>query len=151
MADRPIRQARAADHAAVMACIRAAYAKYLVRMDKEPAPLHADYQALIARGVVFVLPDAGGVRGVVVMMPHEGSMFVESVAVAPCCQGQGLGTLLMAFVERQARAQHLGQIRLYTNEVMTENLRYYQQRGFEEEGRQVQDGYRRVFLRKILA
>jgi hypothetical protein len=65
MADRPIRQARAADHAAVVACIRAAYAKYLVRMDREPAPLHADYQALIARGVVFVLPDEGDIRGVV--------------------------------------------------------------------------------------
>jgi ribosomal protein S18 acetylase RimI-like enzyme len=146
-----IRQAQAADHEAIVACIRAAYAKDRARMDREPAPLHADYQELIARGVVFVLPDAGGVCGVVVMMPHEGSMFVENIAVAPRFQGLGLGMLLMAFVEQQAREQHLGQIRLYTNEVMTENLRFYRRLGFEEEGRHLQDGYRRVFLRKILA
>jgi N-acetylglutamate synthase-like GNAT family acetyltransferase len=85
-------------------------------MQKEPAPLHADYRALIARGILFVLPDEGGVCGVVVMLPHEGSMFVENVAVAPCYQGQGLGTLLMAFVEQQARQQHLSQIRLYTSQ-----------------------------------
>jgi hypothetical protein len=33
---------------------------------------------------------------------------------------------------------------------MTEDLQFYQRLGFEEEGRRVQDGYRRVFLRKIL-
>lgn len=44
-----IRQAEAADQRAVVDCVRAAYAKYLVRMGKEPAPMHADYEALIAQ------------------------------------------------------------------------------------------------------
>ncbi len=145
-----IRQAVAADQRAVVACVRAAYAKYLVRMGKEPAPMHADYEALIAQGVVYVLADEDEVRGVLVMMPQERSLFVENVAVDPRFQGQGLGQGLMTFVEQQARKEHLNEIRLYTNELMTENLRFYHQLGFEEESRGIQDGYHRVFLRKGL-
>ena len=145
-----IRQAQMADCQAIEGCVRAAYAKYLTRMDKEPAPLQADYKALIAQGIVSMVTDGEAVRGVLVMMPEGQSMFVENIAVDPRYQGQGLGRMLMAFVEQQARAEGLREIRLYTNELMTENLRFYQQLGFEEEGRRVHDGHRRVFLRKLL-
>lgn len=145
-----IRLAKAADRWAVVACVRAAYAKYITRMDREPAPLHADYEALIARGVVYVLVTEAEVRGVLVMMPEHRSLFVENVAVDPRFQGQGLGQKLMAFVEQQARNEQLPEVHLYTNEVMTENLRFYQKLGFEEEGRRVEDGYHRIFLRKRL-
>ena len=57
----------------------------------------------------------------------------------------------MTFVEQQARKEQLQEIRLYTNELMTENLLFYQRLGFEEEDRREQDGYRRVFLHKVLA
>ena len=145
-----IRQAQAADHRGVVVCVCAAYGKYLARMDKEPAPLRSDYEALIAQGVVYVLATEEEVRGVLVMMPEHRSLFVENIAVDPRFQGQGLGQILMAFVEQQARKEQLHEIRLYTNEVMTENLRFYQKLGFEEEGRRGEDGYHRVFLRKGL-
>ena len=58
--------------------------------------------------------------------------------------------MLRAFVEQQARKEQLHEIRLYTNELMTETLRFYQKLGFEEEGRRVEDGYHRVFLWKGL-
>lgn len=145
-----IRQAEAADHRAIGDCVRAAYAKYIVRMNREPAPLHADYEALIAQGVVYVLAEGDVIQGVLVIMPEKKYMFVENVAVDPRFQGQGLGQVLMTFVEQQARNEQLNEIRLYTNELMTENLRFYHKLGFEEEGRQVQDGYHRIFLRKGL-
>jgi len=56
----------------------------------------------------------------------------------------------MAFAEELARAAGLPDLRLHTNEAMTENLAFYGRLGFEEISRSVQDGYRRVFLRKIL-
>jgi ribosomal protein S18 acetylase RimI-like enzyme len=59
--------------------------------------------------------------------------------------------MLMAFVEQQARKEQVKGIRLYTNEVMIENLLFYQKLGFVEEDRRIQDGYRRVFLHKVLA
>ncbi|MEO8971478.1 MAG: hypothetical protein ABI406_07765 [Ktedonobacteraceae bacterium] len=41
----PIRQAEATDQGAVVACVRAAYSKYLIRMGREPAPIPADVAA----------------------------------------------------------------------------------------------------------
>lgn len=56
----------------------------------------------------------------------------------------------MDFVERQARAANLCEIRLYTHERMAENLVYYRKLGYEEVERRVEDGYARVFMRKTL-
>lgn len=145
-----IRAAQQEDQDAVVACVQQAYARYIPRMGKQPAPMLADYHALIAQGVVYVLPGEEGIRGVLVMMPEEKSIFVENIAVDPRFQGQGLGHMLMAFVEQQAREKRLDEISLYTNELMTENLVFYHKLGFEEEGRYMQKGYRRVFLRKRL-
>ncbi len=146
-----IRQAEQRDCEAVVACVHAAYTKYIERIGKPPAPMLADYTALIAQKSVYVLKSAAGVCGALVMAPEGSSMFVENVAVDPRFQRLGLGRALMAFVERQARQAKLVDIRLYTNELMTENLLFYHQLGFEEEDRQAQDGYRRVFLRKRLS
>jgi ribosomal protein S18 acetylase RimI-like enzyme len=145
-----IRQAEPEDQETLVNCVQAAYSKYIERIGKKPAPLLADYQAPIAQGIVYVLADEEGIRGVLVMMPQGRGMFVENVAIDPRLQGQGLGRTLMAFVEQQARKEQLDEIRLYTNELMTENLLFYRQLGFEEECRRVQNGYRRVFLRKRL-
>jgi ribosomal protein S18 acetylase RimI-like enzyme len=150
MENMPIRQAQQADQLDVVACVQNAYARYLPRIGKQPAPMLADYYALIAQCVVYVLPGEEGIRGVLVMMPQDKSMFVENIAVDPRFQGQGLGHRLMAFVEQQARAAQLDEITLYTNEVMTENLLFYRKLGFEEESRYIDEGYRRVFLRKRL-
>jgi ribosomal protein S18 acetylase RimI-like enzyme len=142
------RQAEQEDHEALVDCIQAAYTKYIERIGKKPAPMLADYKALIAPGIVYVLADEKGVRGVLVMKPQGKDMFVENVAVDP--RFQGLGRTLMAFVEQRTRKEQLGEIRLYTNELMTENLLFYHKLGFEEEGRYVQNGYHRIFLRKRL-
>jgi ribosomal protein S18 acetylase RimI-like enzyme len=150
--EQDIEPADAADCAAVVACVRAAYTRYIARMGREPAPMLADYRALIARGVVHVVrqPVKADVRGLIVLWPTERAMFVENVAVHPHYQGQGLGGRLMAFAEERARAAGLREVRLYTNEAMTENLAFYGRLGFEETARRLDDGYRRVFLRKTL-
>jgi ribosomal protein S18 acetylase RimI-like enzyme len=145
-----IRQAQPTDQGAIIACVHAAYAKYIARMGKKPAPSLANYALLIAQEVVYVLANEEGIQGVLVMMPQERSMFVENVAIDPRFQGQGLGRVLMTFVEQQARRYRLDEIRLYTNELMTENLHFYRQLGFEEEERRIEDGYHRIFLRKTL-
>ncbi|HET8841536.1 MAG TPA: N-acetyltransferase, partial [Ktedonobacteraceae bacterium] len=64
MEHRHIRQAREADHQAVVDCVRAAYARYLERMGREPAPLSADYAALITQGVVSVLEQGTEICGI---------------------------------------------------------------------------------------
>ena len=137
-----------ADAPAVTACVRAAYARYVERIGREPAPMTADYAALIEAGEVWVTRAGDGVAGVLVLRPQPPALLVENVAVAPAHQGQGLGRRLMAFADEQARAVGLAEVVLYTNERMTENLRFYPALGFTETGRGMQHGFARVFYRK---
>ena len=148
--DMTIRRGQMHEHAAVASCAEAAYAKYVHRIGKKPAPMLADYEKLIGEGVVYVLPAEAGTAGFVVMVPDEQGMCLENIAVHPDWQGRGLGRALIAFVEAEARSRGLRAVHLYTNEAMTENLALYPSLGFEEVGRRTEDGYRRVFFRKVL-
>jgi GNAT superfamily N-acetyltransferase len=77
-------------------------------------------------------------------------LLLDNVAVAPDAQGMGIGAQLLRLADETAARSGLGEIRLFTNEAMTENLGYYARKGYVETGRGVQDGYRRVFFRKIV-
>ena len=151
MADRSIRPAERGDAAAVRDLVRMAYSKYVERIGKEPAPMREDYAALIRAGEVWVLAEGGEVLGVLVMRSADDHLFVDNVAVAPGHQGKGLGRELVAFAEERAKRERLPELRLYTNEKMHENLAVYAKLGFEETGRGVDGGYRRVFMRKRLS
>jgi ribosomal protein S18 acetylase RimI-like enzyme len=146
-----VRVAVSADAPAILRCVRAAYSRYLDRMDRAPAPMLADFAALIDRGVVSVIPDADDVIGVLVMMPQDAALFIENVAVDPRAQGRGLGKLLMNHAAQHAQTLGLAQLDLYTNEVMTENLGFYAHLGFEIVDRREADGYQRVFMTKQLS
>jgi len=58
---------------------------------------------------------------------------------------------LLDLAEQHARRLRLSEIRLYTNEAMTENVAYYARHGYVETHRAEQDGFRRVFFRKPVA
>jgi GNAT superfamily N-acetyltransferase len=143
-------QAARGDTAAVARCVRAAYAHYVERIGREPAPMTADYEALIDAGEVWVARAGEDVAGVLVLRPQPPALLLENVAVAPDRQGEGLGRALVAFAEDRARAQGLAEVVLYTNERMTENLRFYPALGYVETGRASQDGFARVFFRKAV-
>ena len=150
IADSSIRPAEPGDAAAVRDLVQVAYAGYVERIGKEPAPMFEDYAALIRAGEVWVLAEGGEVLGVLVIRPAEDHMFLSNVAVAPGHQGRGLGRELVSFAEGQAVAYGLPEVRLYTNEKMHENMAVYARLGFEETGRGLDGGYRRVFMRKRL-
>jgi ribosomal protein S18 acetylase RimI-like enzyme len=135
----------------IMRLVNATYAKYLDRMEKPPAPMLADYTGLIAGGEVYVLASDAEIAGMLVIEGQDQALLIENVAIDPAFQGQGLGRRLMAFAEQQAREYALRELRLYTNEVMVENLAFYRRLGFEEVERRMDDGYHRVFMRKLLA
>ena len=147
-----IRPATAKDVAAIRAVAHAAYALYLPRMDRKPAPMVADFAAHVARGEVHVVDSQGQVLGYIVMMPGKnteaGCLFVENVAVHPGHQGRGLGRCLIAFAEERARRLDLAEVSLYTNVVMTENLEFYSRLGFAETRRVREHGFNRVYMAK---
>ena len=143
-----IRPARPADADWARALVRRAYQLYVPRMGKEPAPMLADYGALIAEGQVHVLEDGGQTVALIVIYPKDDALFIENIAVDPVAQGKGHGRTLIAFTEREARRLGLSFLRLYTNARMTENLAYYPSLGFRETERREEDGYSRVFFEK---
>ena len=145
-----VRTARPEDTAVIGDLVQASYSKYAERIGKEPAPMLEDYAALIEACEVWVLVEGEEVLGVLVMRPAEDYLFVDNIAVAPECQGRGLGRELVAFAEEKASEHGLPEVRLYTNEKMHENLAVYARLGFEETGRGLDGGYRRVFMRKRL-
>jgi ribosomal protein S18 acetylase RimI-like enzyme/Icc-related predicted phosphoesterase len=148
--DLVLRPAGPDDAGAIEACVRAAYAKYVPRLGREPEPMRADYRALVDAGQVHVLLAQGAVIGALVLMNRGDHLFIDNVAVVPAWQGRGLGRALMAFAEEAARLQGLPELRLYTNARMTENLRLYRLLGFGETDRRHENGYDRVYMRKAI-
>ena len=146
-----IRSATAADVAEIAACVAAAYAPYLARMATPPAPMLDDYVALVDRGVVEVAVHGDRLAGVIVMWAEPDHFFIDNVAVAPWAQGTGTGRLLLEHASVRAVEAGHHELRLYTNEAMTENLAYYPRQGFVETHRAVGDGYARVYFSKPLA
>jgi GNAT superfamily N-acetyltransferase len=145
-----IRQAEGRDVAAITSLVEAAYALYVPRIGREPAPMAADYGALVAAGEAWVGVSGDEVVGVLVIRAAGDALELENVAVTPAQQGHGHGRALIAFAEQRARELGLTAVTLYTNEAMDENLRLYPRLGYVESGRRVDEGYRRVFFRKSL-
>ena len=143
--------AQPSDHSAVVACVDAAYSRYLARMEVPPAPMLADYGALIDRGVVHVATIDGDVVGLMVMWAESDHFYLDNIAVDPARRGMGVGSFLLDQVEVAARAAGRQEIRLYTHEKMTENLDYYPRRGYVETHRAVGEGRSRVYFSKRLA
>ena len=77
-------------------------------------------------------------------------MLLDNVAVHPDMQGRGYGRALIAFAERVSIERGFTAIRLYTNEVMVENVRFYERLGFVETHRAEEKGFRRVYMTKPL-
>ncbi|WP_216893844.1 GNAT family N-acetyltransferase [Nocardia alni] len=145
-----IRPARAGDAPALADLAHDAYAHYVPRMGREPAPMRADYAALIQDGGVWVAEHDGVPAGMLVLVIEADHVLLSNVAVSSAAQGSGIGSELLAFTERQAREHDRSELRLYTNEAMTENIGYYSRRGYVETGRATEDGYRRVYFTKYL-
>ena len=130
--------------------VRAAYQKYVARIGREPAPMLADYTRVVSEARVWIAELAGRPVGLLVTRPQADHLLVENIAVAPTEQGRGVGARLLERAELDAVEAQRSEIRLYTNEAMTENLAYYARHGYVELHRATEDGYRRVFLGKHL-
>jgi GNAT superfamily N-acetyltransferase len=130
--------------------IAGAYIKYIDRIGRPPAPMTADYTAVLQHSRVWVLESGQAIVGALVTEDRGDHLLLETIAVAPGVQGSGYGRLLLERAERDAVELGVTEVRLYTNEAMTENLTFYPRHGYRETGRAVQDGFRRVFFSKAV-
>ncbi|HJQ75252.1 MAG TPA: GNAT family N-acetyltransferase [Gaiellaceae bacterium] len=142
-----VRRADPAEAPLLSQIVERAYAVYVERIGRRPAPMDDDYEAKTRRGEVFVADD-GAVAGLIVLVERPDHLLVENVAVDPARRGTGVGRALLEYAESHAAARGLRELRLYTNEAMTENLAFYPRLGYCEVGRRVEDGFRRVYYSK---
>ena len=145
-----IRRATTADLTDIQRLITDAYTKYIERIGRPPAPMTADYAAALEHSRVWVLESDDAIVGALVTEDHADHLLLETVAVAPGTQGRGYGRLLLERAEHDAVELGLTEVRLYTNEAMTENLTFYPRHGYRETDRALQDGFRRVFFSKAV-
>ncbi|WP_210506856.1 N-acetyltransferase [Naasia sp. SYSU D00057] len=101
-------------------------------------------EALLARG-----PD-GVLLRVMLTAIEDDAVRIDTLAVSPRAQGLGIGSHLLTVAEHIARTAGRSSLRLYTNEVMTENLSYYPRCGFVETHRAIENDFRRAFFVKTL-
>ena len=149
-ADVRARAASPRDAPTLRAVAERAYARYVPRIGRRPAPMDADYGAAVAKGLVRVIENDEGVVGYVVVREADGALLLENMAVAPEHAGRGHGRRLVALAETRARELGLSRIELYTNAAMVENLALYAHLGFVRTGRRHEDGFDRVFLAREL-
>ncbi|MBM3588295.1 MAG: GNAT family N-acetyltransferase [Alphaproteobacteria bacterium] len=145
-----LRPARAEEAPALRLLVRTAYAHYVLRLEREPAPMLDDYAARIADCQASVLEAEGALQGVAVLEDSETGLFLENIMVAPSAQGKGLGRQMLTWIEAEGRRRGHQRLWLYTHEVMAENIAMYQRMGFGEAHRAEEAGYRRVFFEKSL-
>jgi N-acetylglutamate synthase-like GNAT family acetyltransferase len=145
-----IRRATTADLTEIRQLISDAYTKYVERIGRPPAPMTADYAAALEHSRVWVLESGDAIVGALVTEDRADHLLLETVAVAPDAQGRGYGRLLLDRAESDAAELGLTEVRLYTNEAMTENLTFYPRHGYRETGRAIANGYRRVYFSKTV-
>ena len=125
-----MRQAVAADAAAVRALTREAYAKWVAVTGREPLPMRVDYVEALAQHRFDLLHEDGVLVALIETERHPDHLLIVNVAVAPSHQKRGFGRRLLAHAEQLARQEQLGTVRLYTNARMVENIALYKSLGY---------------------
>jgi ribosomal protein S18 acetylase RimI-like enzyme len=145
-----MRPAVAADAPSVRALVRAAYAKWIPRIGREPRPMTADYERAIREHELTLLFVDGELAALLELVPHADHVFIENVAVLPERQGQGLGRRLLAHAEDQARRRDLDEVRLETNAAMKTNVALYRSLGYRVDREEPYLGGRAIHMSKRL-
>ncbi|MFO1079538.1 MAG: GNAT family N-acetyltransferase [Reyranellaceae bacterium] len=148
--DPALRRAVAADAALVQAVTRAAYAKWVPLIGREPLPMRADYEVAVRDHWVDLLEVAGEVVALIETVPAADHLLIENVAVMPGSQERGHGTRLMAHAEGLARELGVGEMRLYTNRVFAGNVALYLRLGYRIDREEPIQGGVAVYMSKRL-
>ncbi len=125
-----LRRAEAADAAAVRSLTRAAYAKWVPVIGREPKPMTANYQTAVRLNRIDLAYDDSELAGLIETIDRSDHLLIENVAVAPERHGQGIGRTLMAHAEAIARAAGYRDVRLYTNRRFEANVQLYLRLGY---------------------
>lgn len=126
------RPARPEDAEAIRQLVRAAYARWVPVLGREPRPMQADYTAAVLGHEFALVEEGGALVALIEMEARADHLWIENIAVAPAQQGKGLGHRLLALADARAGALALAEIRMLTNGKMAANRRLYARCSYEE-------------------
>jgi len=145
-----IRLARLNEAIRLADCAHLSYKKYVEQIGQQPAPMLEDYIQIIQQHQVWVAEYRHKVVGFAVLKQMEEGFLLDNLAIHPDYQGLGVGGTLLRHAEEQARQLGYDSIYLYTHEKMLDNQALYSRKGYREYERRQEEGYSRVFMRKML-
>jgi GNAT superfamily N-acetyltransferase len=127
-----MRRAGLQDVPAISALVDAAYGKWVALIGRKPWPMTVDYAEAVVQHDIQLLHIDGVLAGLVETI--RGTDFVvENLAVSPTFQKRGIGGALLHRAEQAAAAAGYDSALLYTNQRFSENIAFYQRRGYRIE------------------
>jgi ribosomal protein S18 acetylase RimI-like enzyme len=126
-----LRQGVGADVPAIRALTRAAYARWVPVIGREPKPMTADYDAAVRDHRFDLLYLGDDLAALIETIREPDHLLIENVAVAPAFQGRGFGRRLLLHAEALAGSFGYSEVRLYTNQRFEDNIRLYERCGYE--------------------
>jgi ribosomal protein S18 acetylase RimI-like enzyme len=139
-----LRRATPEDAAAVRLLVRAAYAKWLPVMGREPQPMTVDYDQAIRDHIVDLLFVDDDLVAIIELVLEPDCVLIENVAVRPDRAGRGHGRHLMAHAVEIARSTGRERLRLFTNSLMVENVGLYEGLGYVRDREEMTPDGRRL-------
>jgi len=145
-----IRQAHAEDAEVLRLIAQKAFSHYVACMGKQPAPMLAnfDYHLRFDRCMIAEMNSLP--VGYAILQFSDAEPLMDTLAVLPEYQRQGVGRRLMQESERVIREKGFSSYQLYSNIHMTETINWYLKCGFQKQKQITEDGFERVYLRKPL-
>ena len=125
-----LRPAEPHEAAAIAGLVRAAYARWVPAISREPLPMRVDYTKALQEHRFDVVAEGDRIVGVIETMQRDDHIWIENVAVAPDAQGSGIGRRLLDHAERLARTAGCFEARLLTNAAFEANVALYRRRGY---------------------
>lgn len=125
-----IRIAEPQDADAIGAIVRAAYAKWVPLIGREPLPMRVDYRQAVLEHRFDLAVEGSTILGLIETVPKPEHLWIQNVAVAPAAQGRGIGPMLIAHTEQWARSSGHAELGLVTNGVFEANVTLYKRLGF---------------------
>lgn len=146
-----LRPAEPWEAAAIKGIVRAAYAKWIPVIGREPLPMQADCQQALRDHLFDVVVENGRIVGLIETIKRGDHIWIENVAVIPEAQGRGIGRRLLARAERQAIAAGCFEARLLTNGAFEANVSLYSRLGYTVDRQEEFMNGTTVYMSKKLA
>ncbi|MGP0058011.1 MAG: GNAT family N-acetyltransferase [Beijerinckiaceae bacterium] len=145
-----LRRAASADAPAIRELTRAAYAKWVPVIGREPKPMAADYTEAVREHFIDLLYVGEKLAALIETVPKSDHLLIENVAVSPAFQGCGYGRALMAHAERLATSLGYLGTRLYTNKLFAANVQFYHTLGYRVDREEAFKGGLLVHMSKTI-